>query len=62
MNDAHPDQRILARYGYLPDKQEKATQTVLGQVEALCQDWAVASWGTIEGGMIWKEPPSMRST
>lgn len=26
---------------YPPDKQEKATQTVLEQVELLCQGWAV---------------------
>jgi type I restriction enzyme, R subunit len=34
--------RILRRYGYAPDKQEKATQTVLEQAEVLCRDWAVA--------------------
>jgi type I restriction enzyme R subunit len=34
--------RILRRYGYPPDKQEKATQTVLEQAEVLCRDWAVA--------------------
>lgn len=27
--------RILRKYGYPPDKQEKATQTVLEQAEAL---------------------------
>jgi type I restriction enzyme R subunit len=31
--------RILRKYGYPPDKQEKATQTVLEQAEVLCQDW-----------------------
>lgn len=30
---------ILRRYGYPPDKQERATQTVLEQAELLCQDW-----------------------
>ena len=30
--------RILRRYGYPPDKQEKATQTVLEQAEVLCRD------------------------
>lgn len=30
--------RILRRYGYPPDKQEKATQTVLEQAEILCAD------------------------
>jgi type I restriction enzyme R subunit len=32
--------RILRRYGYPPDKQEKATQTVLEQAEVLCRDGA----------------------
>jgi type I restriction enzyme R subunit len=32
--------RILRKYGYPPDKQEKATQTVLDQAELLCKDWA----------------------
>jgi len=34
--------RILRRYGYPPDKQEKATRTVLQQAEVLCKDWARA--------------------
>ena len=33
--------RILRKYGYPPDKQEKATQTVLEQAEALSSGWAV---------------------
>ena len=33
--------RILRKYGYPPDKQEKATQTVLEQAEVLCKEWAV---------------------
>lgn len=32
--------RILRKYGYPPDKQEKATLTVLAQAELLCKDWA----------------------
>ena len=32
--------RILLRHGYPPDKQEKATQTVLQQAELICKDWA----------------------
>jgi type I restriction enzyme R subunit len=32
--------RILRKYGYPPDKQEKATQTVVEQAELLCKDWA----------------------
>lgn len=32
--------RILRKYGYPPDKQEKATQTVLEQAELLCAGWA----------------------
>ncbi|MEW6003216.1 MAG: DUF3387 domain-containing protein, partial [Nitrospirota bacterium] len=31
--------RILRKYGYPPDKQEKATQTVLSQAELLCKEW-----------------------
>jgi len=34
--------RILRKYGYPPDKQEKATQTVLEQAELLCKDWVPA--------------------
>ena len=34
--------RILRKYGYPPDKQEKATQTVLGQAALLSGEWAVA--------------------
>jgi type I restriction enzyme R subunit len=33
--------RVLRKYGYPPDKQEKAIQTVLQQAELLCADWAV---------------------
>ena len=32
--------RILRKYGYPPDKQEQATQTVLEQAKLLCGDWA----------------------
>jgi type I restriction enzyme R subunit len=32
--------RILRKYGYPPDKQEKATDTVLEQAEALSETWA----------------------
>jgi type I restriction enzyme, R subunit len=35
--------RILRRYGYPPDKQEKATQTVLEQAELLSPGWAGAA-------------------
>lgn len=33
--------RLLRKHGYPPDKQEKATQTVIHQAETLCKDWAV---------------------
>ena len=33
--------RILRKYGYPPDKQEKATQTVLEQAEVLSETWAI---------------------
>lgn len=32
--------KILRKYGYPPDKQEKATQTVLQQAEMIARDWA----------------------
>jgi len=32
--------RILRKYGYPPDKQKKATETVLEQATLLCADWA----------------------
>ncbi|MEM2974635.1 MAG: DUF3387 domain-containing protein, partial [Candidatus Micrarchaeia archaeon] len=31
--------RVLKKYGYPPDKQEKATKTVLEQAELLCENW-----------------------
>jgi type I restriction enzyme R subunit len=34
--------RILRKHGYPPDKQEKATQTVLEQAEVLSEEWVVA--------------------
>jgi type I restriction enzyme, R subunit len=34
--------RILRRHGYPPEKQERATQTVLEQAELLTGDWSVA--------------------
>ncbi len=32
--------RLLRKHGYLPDKQEQATQTVMEQAERLCETWA----------------------
>jgi type I restriction enzyme R subunit len=32
--------RTLKKYGYPPDKQQKATETVLEQAKLLCRDWA----------------------
>ncbi len=32
--------RILRKYGYLPDKQERATQTVSEQAALIAKDWA----------------------
>jgi type I restriction enzyme R subunit len=34
--------RILCKHGYPPDKQERATQTVLEQAEVLSAAWAAA--------------------
>lgn len=33
--------RILRKYGYPPDKQDEATNTVLEQAETICRDWSV---------------------
>ena len=35
--------RILRKHGYPPDKQDKATQTVLEQAEVLSEGWAVGA-------------------
>ena len=35
--------RILRKHGYPPDKQEKATQTVLEQAALLSAEWAMAA-------------------
>jgi type I restriction enzyme R subunit len=32
--------RVLRKYGYPPDKQKKATDTVLEQAALICRDWA----------------------
>ena len=32
--------KILKKYGYPPDKQQRATDTVLEQAKLLCKDWA----------------------
>ena len=32
--------RVLRKYGYPPDKQKKATETVLEQATLICRDWA----------------------
>ena len=32
--------RVLRKYGYPPDKQKKATETVLEQAALICKDWA----------------------
>jgi type I restriction enzyme R subunit len=34
--------KILRKYGYPPDKQEKATQTVIDQAEMIARDWVAA--------------------
>ena len=35
--------RLLRKYGYPPDKREKATRLVLEQAEVLSEGWAVAA-------------------
>jgi len=32
--------RLLKKYGYPPDMQQVATDTVLDQAKLLCKDWA----------------------
>lgn len=39
--------RILRKYGYPPDLQDAAVQTVLQQAEALSSQWSVSYRGTI---------------
>jgi type I restriction enzyme R subunit len=34
------EEACLRKYDYPPDKQDKATRTVLEQAELLCGDWA----------------------
>ena len=34
--------RIVRKHGYPPDRQEKATQTVLEQAALLSSEWAIA--------------------
>jgi hypothetical protein len=33
--------KILRKYGYFPDKEKKATETVLDQAEIIVKHWAV---------------------
>ncbi|MFN3705611.1 MAG: type I restriction endonuclease subunit R, partial [Thermoflexales bacterium] len=42
--------RVLRKYGYPPDKQEKATQTVLEQAEVLAAEWAAVEYAPDSGG------------
>jgi type I restriction enzyme R subunit len=39
-------ERILRKYGYPPDLQDAAVQTVLQQAEALSSGWSVSHRGT----------------
>jgi type I restriction enzyme R subunit len=39
--------RIPCKYGYPPDKQEKATRTVLEQAELLSENWAMRDVGLL---------------
>ncbi len=34
--------RILRKYGYPPDMQQRATELVLEQTEVLCKEWTLA--------------------
>jgi type I restriction enzyme R subunit len=33
--------RILRKYGYPPDMQQRATELVLEKTEVLCKEWAL---------------------
>jgi type I restriction enzyme R subunit len=35
--------RVLRKYGYPPDQQDKATETVLEQAEQICRNWATTA-------------------
>jgi type I restriction enzyme R subunit len=35
--------RVLRKFGYPPDMQQRATELVLEQAEVLCKDWSSAS-------------------
>jgi type I restriction enzyme R subunit len=48
--------RILRKYGYPPDKEEKATQTVLEQAEVLSRAWSTGLTTDPEGNQI-RHPP-----
>lgn len=45
---------ILNKYGYPPDLQDAAVQTVLKQAELLCVDWAIGSqiWAGVAGPTV----------
>ena len=45
--------RILRKHGYPPDKQEKATRTVLEQAEALSAGWAAGPRALDSVGTNW---------
>ena len=38
--DAAEPKHILRKHGYPPDKEKKATETVLEQAEVLSEEWA----------------------
>ena len=44
--------RLLKKYAYPPDKQEKATHTVLQQAELLCKDWGAYRATIKQSGLI----------
>src|SRR5207247_7988074 len=52
--------RILRKYGYPPDKQEKATQTVLEQAKLLCGEWAEATGARRDSGNRTTDDEHMR--
>ena len=47
--------RLLKKYGYPPNKCEKATVTVLQQAELLCTDWVWVKKEKKTGGLCGTE-------
>jgi len=47
--------RVLRKYGYPPDKEKKATETVLEQATLLCKDWAETPVSEEKSGLFFSD-------